>query len=217
MDAACDIRKSQKKFGYFARRSRIPLQGMITIKQISGARNYHEKYLSQNVYYSENEKVVGRWRGKLAQRLGIEGQVATSAHFAALGDNKHPVTGEKLRPRSSKVKFHDVVISAPKSYSIAALVGDDERLIQGFHRAVEKTFHILEAQIAVRERRGDKYGTERFTTTGNGAAAVYLHNDNRLLDPQLHMHVVFSNHSYATERGQYLALQPKMMMDETVV
>lgn len=157
---------------------------------------------------------MGHWRGKLAEIFGIEGHEVTTENFGALGNNKHPVTGEKLRPRSSKVSFHDVVISAPKSYSIAALVGKDERLIQGFQRAVKKTFQKLEEKIAVRDRSGQAYHTENFAMTGNGAAAVFLHDDNRLLDPQVHMHVVFSNHSFHPERGQFLALQPKIMMDE---
>lgn len=190
---------------------------MITIKQIKGrnAQYYDKNYLSQNEYYSESETIDGRWYGKTARQLGIEGEIVTSEHFTALANNKHPITGEKLRPRISEVKFHDVTISAQKSYSIAAIIGKDERLIQGFQRAVEKTFLKLEAEIAVRDRRGNSYNSEKFATTGNGAAAVFLHDDNRLLDPQLHMHVVFSNHSFSNERGQYLALQPKMMMDES--
>lgn len=208
-------REVPKKLGHFQRRSRISLYWeMITIKQIRGMRDYFKNYLSQNEYYSEGEKIVGRWRGKLAKMLGIEGHVVTTQNFAALAENKHPITGEKLRPRSSKVKFHDVVVSAPKSYSVAALVGKDERLIHGFHRAVEKTFGKLESHIAVRDRAGNAYHTENFITTGNGAAAVFLHDDNRLLDPQLHMHLVFSNHSFSSERDGHLALQPKMMMEE---
>ena len=156
----------------------------------------------------------GHWRGKLAEMLGIEGHEVTAQNFTSLQNNQHPVTGEKLRPRSAEVRFHDVVISALKSYSIAAIVGNDERLILGFRRAVEKTFKELEKHAAVRDRAGSAYHTENFTTTGNGAAAVFLHDDNRLLDPQLHMHVVFSNHSFCSERGKYLALQPKIMMDE---
>lgn len=187
---------------------------MITIKQIRGTRDYFQAYLSQNEYYSEGEKVVGHWRGKLAGILGIEGLEVTGETFGALGKNRHPLTGEKLRPRSAKVSFHDVVVSAPKSYSIAALVGKDERLIEGFQRAVEKTFQRLEEKIAVRERAGAAYHTENLFCTGNGAAAVFLHDDNRLLDPQIHMHLVLSNHSFDARREKLLALQPKVMMEE---
>ena len=187
---------------------------MITIKQIRGAGNYFKNYLSQNEYYSQGQKVLGHWRGKLAEMLGIGGKEVNGEDFEKLANNRHPQSGEKLRPRSAKVCFHDVVVSAPKSYSIAALVGKDERLTEGFERAVQKTFKRLEKVIAVRERGGAAYHTESFSTTGNGAAAVFLHDDNRLLDPQLHMHMVFSNHSFSGERDQYLALQPKPMMDE---
>jgi len=187
---------------------------MITIKQIRGAKNYFNKYLSQNEYYSEGEKVLGYWRGKLAEMWGIEGKEVTGIDFEELGNNRHPITGDKLRPRSAKVQFHDVVISAPKSYSIAAIVGKDDRLIEGFRHVAEKAFRRLEKCAAVRDRAGDAYSTENYLTTGNGATAFFLHDDNRLLDPQLHMHLVFSNHSFSTEKGDYFALQPKIMMDE---
>ena len=89
--------------------------------------------------------------------LGIEGHTVTTQNFAALGDNENPITGDKLCPRSSKVKFHDVVVSAAKSYSVAALVGKDEQLVGGFQRAVEKTFGKLERYIAVRDRAANQF------------------------------------------------------------
>ncbi len=188
---------------------------MIKIKQIRGGSDYMKHYLLANDYYSEGEKVSGQWRGRLAEMLGLEGKDVVRDVFEALSKNLHPHTGEKLRPRKSQVTFHDVVISAPKSYSIVALVGKDERLIEGFERASAKAFQRLEKYLSVRDRSGKAYHTENEIRTGNGIGAVFLHDSNRLLEPNLHQHVVLSNHSWCEERGSYFALQPKTMMNES--
>ena len=86
---------------------------MITCEQIKGGAGYMGRHLSANDYYSEGESVVGHWQGKAAELLGIQGQEVTQDTFEALRSNKHPLTGEKLRPRASKVAFHDTVVSAP--------------------------------------------------------------------------------------------------------
>ncbi len=187
---------------------------MITIKQIRGTADYLGNHLSANDYYLEGETVTGEWWGKLASALGLEGREVKRADFESLRNNLHPVTGEKLRPRISKVRFHDIVVSAPKSYSIVALVGGDEKLIEGFNRSVEKAFGRLEKFAAARDRAGNAYYTEKEIRTGNTVAAVFKHDTSRLLDPQLHTHLVVSNHTFSSEKGEYLALQPKTMMDE---
>ena len=188
---------------------------MIKIKQIRGGSDYMKHYLLANDYYSEGESVVGEWKGKLAEKFGLEGKDVVREVFEALSKNLHPSTEEKLRPRSSKVTFHDVVISAPKSYSVVALVGGDERLVEGFERASAKAFNRLEKYLSVRDRSGNSYHTENEIRTGNGIAATFLHDTNRLLEPNLHQHVVFSNHSWCEEKGSYYALQPKTMMNES--
>jgi len=205
---------SPKNLGVFLGNNTHSYVGMITIKQIRGGRDYFGNHLSANDYYSEGERVTGHWRGKLADMLGLEGKEVVKEDFESLRNNLHPQTGEKLRPKIAKVTFHDVVVSAPKGYSILALVGGDERLVKGFERAVEKAFKRLEKVAGARDRSGDAYHTEKIIRTGNGAAAVFHHNTSRLLDPQLHAHLVFSNHTFSPEKGGYLALQPKVMMDE---
>lgn len=113
---------------------------MITVSQIRGGKNYMERHLSSNDYYSENETVVGHWKGNSARFLGLEGQEVNAQAFTSLAMNRHPKTGEKLRPRDSKVSFHDFVISAPKSVSVAALVGGDERLREAYDQCAERAF-----------------------------------------------------------------------------
>ncbi|MBB5353869.1 conjugative relaxase-like TrwC/TraI family protein [Haloferula luteola] len=186
---------------------------MITVTQIRGGADYMGRHLSMNDYYSEHERVVGYWQGDGAELLGLKGQEVTSESFEALRANRHPQTGEKLRPRSAQVAFHDFVISAPKSVSIVAVTGGDERLAAAYEDCVQKAFERLEAMAAVRRRQGALVRSEDLAVTGNGVAAVFHHNTSRMLDPQLHSHLVFANLSYDPERGGWFALQPRLMAE----
>ena len=187
---------------------------MITATQIRNGGRYMTHHLSSNDYYSEGETVTGFWLGKGAAKLGLKGEVKPE-QYESLRRNQHPATGEKLTPRAPKVEFHDVVISAPKAFSIAAMVGGDERLVEAFRESVEATFLKLERLAGVRVRNGGNVRGEGYRTTGIATAAVYIHDTSRLLDPQCHAHVVFANHSYCDQHGGWLALQPRQMMEAT--
>lgn len=175
------------------------------------------RHLSANDYYSENETVIGYWQGKSALALGLEGKEVTAQAFDALAINRHPENGGKLRLRDSKVSFHDFVVSAPKSVSVAALVGGDERLREAYDQCVARTFERLQGVAARRERKGNFHGSEEYVRTGDTIAAVFKHDTSRLLDPQLHTHLVFANLTWDREAGQWYALQPKLMAEESKV
>ena len=187
---------------------------MITVCQIRDGRAYLGAHLRANDYHSEGETIAGHWHGRGAARLGLAGEV-TEEQFQALRANLHPSTGEKLTPRSRVVAFHDIVISAPKSYSVMAMVGGDERLVAAFQETAERILGELERVAAVRVRKGDRAGTEEHRLTGNAVCAVFHHDTSRLLDPQLHAHLVFANLSYDADRPGWLALQPRPMMEES--
>lgn len=173
------------------------------------------RHLSANDYYSQGEQVKGTWWGKASDMLGLENREVESSDFLSLQQNKHPETGERLRERSAKVNWHDFVVSAPKSFSVAAMVGGDERLLEAFDRSVKRCFENLEGEAAVRLRGGQRYHTEAVRTTGNAVAAVFRHDTSRLLDPQVHSHLVFGNMTWDRESGRWLALQPKTMAEES--
>lgn len=188
---------------------------MITISQIRNGGGYMRNHLSANDYYSESEKVTGQWHGKAARMLGLEGMSVTDTTFEALRSNRHPETGAKLTPRGPKVAFHDFVISAPKSASIAAMVGGDKRIIEAFDRCVLRAFDHLESFASIRVRVGKAYHTEEVRRTGNAVVAVFRHDTSRLLDPQLHTHLVFANMSWDEQSQRWLALQPKVMAEQS--
>jgi len=193
------------------------VETMITISQIRNGKDYLRVHLSANDYYSESEKVTGYWHGQAAERMGLLGLEVEEEHFQAIRNNKHPFTGEKLTPRSRIVAYHDVVVSAPKSYSIMALTVGDDRLVEAYHEASIETFKKLEEFTAVRVRHGANVNTESYKTTGNAVCAVYQHDTSRMLDPLLHTHLVFGNVTYCEDRQKWLALQPRPMMEETKI
>jgi conjugative relaxase-like TrwC/TraI family protein len=185
---------------------------MITVTQIRNGAGYLSRHLSANDYYSEGERVEGYWLGKGAEKLGLHGAVKEE-QFEALRTNRHPFTGEKLTPRMHKVAFHDIVLSAPKSFSIAAIVGQDERLVAAFQESSRYVLMELEKHAAVRVRGGEMVRTEAIKTTGNVACAAFQHDSSRMLGPQLHTHFVVANVSFDTEQQRWMALQPRPMLE----
>ena len=199
---------------------------MLTIsKPLSSgqAHSYHQREFSnsQDNYYTEGERVRGEWHGKLAEQWGLKGEVQEE-HFARLADGQHPITAADLvrhRPgyeylNSQGETIHtmehragwDATFSAPKSVSLTALVGADERVRVAHREAVNVALDELERYVQARIG-----GNHQPETTGRWVAAKFEHDSSRPVDgyaaPQLHTHVVIFN---VTERenGDTRALQP---------
>ena len=204
---------------------------MLTIsKPLSAgqAQSYHQKEFTakEQNYWSQRGVVAGEWQGRLAAHLGLAGAVSAE-DFAKLSQGQHPETGEQLvRQRASyeyqdadgktiKTMEHragwDATFSAPKSVSLTALVGGDDRVREA-HRdsvriALEQLEHYTQARIG---------GNHPPETTGKFVAAKFEHDTARPVDgyvaPQLHTHAVIFN---ITERedGQPRAIQPQSLFD----
>src|SRR5712691_11130531 len=115
---------------------------MLTIRAMSDGKGYSSRHLEHRDYYAEGERVVGRWQGRGAELLGLTAEIR-SEDFEALREGCHPVNGEFLRQRQSADRIasdgttqsrgrnlYDFTISAPKSISIMASLGKDDRLIE---------------------------------------------------------------------------------------
>src|SRR5258708_7902307 len=189
---------------------------MLTIRAMSNGRGYSAHHLVHSDYYAEGQRVVGHWRGRGAAELGLVGEV-TERQFEAIRQGLHPETGEMLRPRQSADRLsvdgeiqsrgrhlYDFTISAPKSVSVMAALGEDERLVQAHRHAVEVALQELEASAAARVRMA---GANENHVTGNLVLAVYHHDTSRELDPQLHTHAVAGNLTYDGTEGRWKALQ----------
>src|SRR6266568_2523072 len=199
---------------------------MLTISKplsASQARTYHEREFAsekQN-YWSREQQAHSEWQGRLAEQWKLSGAVEAE-HFARLSEGQHPHTEEQLVrhqvSRTYEGKFGkeitstehragwDATFSAPKSVSLTALVGGDER-VRVAHResvrvALQELEHYTQARI------GNIRAPE---TTAKFVAATFEHDTARPVDgyaaPQLHTHAVIFN---VTERdnGQTRSLQP---------
>jgi conjugative relaxase-like TrwC/TraI family protein len=200
---------------------------MLTIsKPLSAgqAQAYHAKEFTsaEQAYYNQQGKVYGEWHGKLAQELGLKGEVSEE-QFSRLAIGQHPETGEQLvryresfeyqNEKGGKVKTMehragwDATFSAPKSVSLTALVGSDERVHQAHRESVGIALDELER--FVQARMGGNHPAE---TTGKWVAAKFEHDSARPVDgyaaPQLHTHVVFFNLT-ESEDGRPHAIQPQ--------
>ena len=82
------------------------------------------------------------WAGKGSQALGLAGAVDPDT-FTAILEGQVP-SGPRLGKKDRDGNIHhrpgrDVTLSAPKSVSLAALVGGDERIVAAHDRAVQRT------------------------------------------------------------------------------
>ena len=199
---------------------------MLTISKplsASQARIYHAKEFAsqQQNYWSRNQQGHSEWQGKLAGQWSLKGPVHDE-QFARLAEGEHPETGEQLIRHQVSRTYEgkhgkevtsvehragwDATFSAPKSVSITALVGGDNRVRLAHRESVLAA--LAELERYTQARIGNVHAPE---TTGKLVAATFEHDTARPVDgyaaPQLHTHAVIFN---VTERdnGQTRSLQP---------
>lgn len=154
-----------------------------------------KSYYTTADYYTEGQELVGAWRGQGARRLGLEG-VVRPEQWAALCENRHPATGERLTPRTRADRRvgYDFNFHVPKSVSVLHALTEDERIMEAFRAAVGETMTEMEAEMQCRVR---KTGKNENRTTGNMVWGEFVHLTarpvNGVPDPHLHAHCfVFS-------------------------
>jgi conjugative relaxase-like TrwC/TraI family protein len=192
---------------------------MLTITKlgIGTARDYFQKEFANasNSYFSEHGTIPGRWSGHLAEDLGLSGGVTEEAYLRLI-EGQDPKSGaqwiehrDTYLTREGKEAGHipawDLTLSAPKSFSLAALVGEDQRLVRAAQLANAKAMEVMEGYV---QARGG--GNRPPINTGRWILATFQHDTARPVDgypaPQLHFHNVLMNvqRDFA---GQFRALQ----------
>src|ERR1700691_5848146 len=202
---------------------------MLTIsKPLSAgqARTYHPKEFTakEQNYLSQRGGTAGGWQRRLATQVDLAGAVSAE-DFAKLSQGQHPQPGEQLVRQRASYEYKDAhgktittmehragwdaTFSAPKSVSLTALVGGDERVREAHRESVRVALDQLERYTQA--RIGGNHPPE---TTGKFIAAKFEHDTARPVDgyvaPQLHTHAVVFN---VTEResGQPRAVQPQSL------
>src|ERR1700751_3412097 len=180
---------------------------MLTIsKPLSAgqAQTYHEKEFTakEQNYWSQRGVIAGEWQGRLARQFGLDGAVSAE-DFAKLGQGQHPQTGEQLVRQRASYEYQDAdgktirtmehragwdaTFSGPKSVSLTALVGGDDRVRKAHRESV--TTALEQLAYYTQARIGGNHAAE---TTGNFVAATFEHDTARPVEgyaaPQLHTH-----------------------------
>jgi conjugative relaxase-like TrwC/TraI family protein len=194
----------------------------------SQAQTYHAKEFAsaEQNYWQQKGAALGEWHGELAKKFGLAGAVSAD-DFAQLAQGQHPVTGDQLVSHRVVHEYQgqdgkiispvehragwDATFSAPKSVSLTALVGRDDRVREAHREAVH--FALSELERYTQARIGGNHPAE---TTGKFVAATFEHDTARPVDgyaaPQLHTHAVIFN---MTERDDdtMRALQPRSLFE----
>ncbi|MFT3741092.1 MAG: MobF family relaxase [Gammaproteobacteria bacterium] len=187
------------------------------IKNISQASHY---FLGQDNYYTQDSTAPQekhQWWGKGAELLELSGSI-NSQQFTELLYGKLP-NGTRLgKVEDGQIKHRpgfDLTFSAPKSVSMLALMGGDNRILKAVETATSKALGMIEEDLA--KARITQAGVTSYQKTGNLVVARFLHDVSREGDPQLHTHCVVLNmtqrsdgnwRALASQRGQYVAGAP---------
>ncbi|QIR41834.1 relaxase domain-containing protein (plasmid) [Tolypothrix sp. PCC 7910] len=174
---------------------------MLTAKNTEPQQAVH--YFMEG-YYQEG---TSRWSGQGAKKLGLSGAVDQQETFTNIVNGLSPDGSQHLAKRkldsSQRRAATDLTFSAPKSVSLQALVGGDERLVTAHQLAVQKTLELIEERYSYTRVTTDTHRVA--TKTGNLVVAEFDHIETRELDPHLHTHAVVMNMTQL-DNGEWYSL-----------
>ena len=158
-------------------------------------------YYERDGYYAKDSpehRAASAWVGRGAAELGLEGPVDPDVFKAVLAGEVPDGSGRRLGRRVGDGEIRhrpgrDLTFSAPKSVSLAALVGGDDRIVEAHDRAVGRALDWFERNAA--ETRVQDPATGRMVRAGDQKTviATFRHQTSRNLDPALHTHSVIAN------------------------
>ncbi|MGP1308587.1 MAG: MobF family relaxase [Phycisphaerales bacterium] len=184
-------------------------------RSAAAAQSYFTQGLAREDYYTEGLEITGAWQGRAAERLGLlkhhNGAVERDA-FAALTENIHPRTGERLtlRTRNNRTIGYDINFHAPKGVSLLHAVHKDGRIAEAFRASVRETMLEIERHAETRVR---KKGQDENRLTGNLVWADFVHLTARPTvaadgpDPHLHAHCFVMNCTWDRAEESWKAAQ----------
>jgi len=171
-----------------------------------GAKGYYDV---SDYFAAGPEELKGTFLGKAAASLGLVGTV-DKEKFERVIDNLHPTEDTPLRPRTRDNRVGwDIMLAAPKSWSITYGLTGDERLLQVFQESLQETFDLLEQDAMTRVNTAP--GEMHHETTGSLAAASWIHLTSRPTpghapDPQVHGHIYTFNLTEDVKRNRFTAV-----------
>jgi len=167
-------------------------------------------YADQADDYYSRDGSAATWQGEGARRLGAVGAIDPARFKAMLqGDFGHGITASQSVRKDAKARAAlDLTFGAPKSITLQALIGGDERLIQANDDAVATALAYVEQHLAMGRKKEN--GKSQVEHTGNLIIAKFRHETARPTedaapDPHLHVHTLLMNLTQRSD-GQWVAL-----------
>ena len=156
-------------------------------------------YFEKDGYYAKDDgahREASAWAGRGAAALGLSGPVDPE-RFRSVLEGEVP-GGRRLGRREIDGSIthrpgRDVTLSAPKSVSLMAMVGGDDRIVEAHDRAVSATLGWIEKNAIETRMRDPATGAMVRAGGQKTVAATFRHDTSRNLDPQLHTHCVIAN------------------------
>jgi len=155
-------------------------------------------YADQADDYYSRDGSAATWQGEGARRLGAVGEIDPARFKAMLqGDFGRSVTANRSVRKDAKARAAlDLTFGAPKSITLQALIGGDERLIHANDKAVAAALDYVEQHLTMGRRKEN--GKSRVEHTGNLIIAKFRHETARPTedaapDPHLHVHALLMN------------------------
>lgn len=184
-------------------------------KSAKAAQSYYTQGLAREDYYTGDQEIPGRWRGRGAELLELgrepEHRAVDRDTFFALTENRHPVTGDRLtlRTKLERTVGYDMNFHAPKGVSLLHALHKDERILDTFRESVDSTMRTIEADACARIRRG---GAHADRPTGNLVWSEFVHLTARPTkgmapDPHLHAHCFVFNATFDEQEQVWKAGQ----------
>ena len=173
---------------------------MLSIGALSSAAQ-GASYYERDGYYAKDDpehRDASAWAGKGAEELGLKGTVDADTFRQVLEGRVPDGSDTRLgrRGKDGSIEHRpgrDLTFSAPKSVSIAALVGGDRRIVEAHDRAVAATLAWVEKNVAETRMKDPDTGMMGRVSGQKIVAATFRHDTSRNLDPQLHTHAVLAN------------------------
>lgn len=170
---------------------------LANVKSGFAAASYYE---SADDYYLKGN-CPSYWWGEGAKALGLVGRVQHDV-FANLLDGYLPGGGVLHNAAAGRRSGTDATFSAPKSVSLQALIGGDQRVITAHRTAVDRALAYAEEFASCRVTRAGVTMSER---SGKLLVARFDHDLSRTCDPQMHTHCVLVNATLRAD-GEWRAM-----------
>lgn len=176
---------------------------MLSVAAIGSSGAASSYYTKDNYYTADAAQETSLWAGDGAEKAGLTGEVGIE-EFKAILDGKMP-DGTELGAGNGKHRAgFDLTFSAPKTLSMLAYIGGDERLLEANMKATKATIAWVEKNLAETRMKGAD-GKIESVKTGNLVVALFQHDTNRNQDPQAHIHAVIANATQGPD-GKWRAL-----------